>query len=187
MSNRDPLSSTPFSDANDPFTPVGDETLPPRSDAPGTSMGGGTGQSGNQGSGGITGKAQDKAGQAQEKAGEVAGKAQDKAGEVAGKAQQKASEVGEMAHSKADSGLDSAASGLGQAADMLRQQGEQRQGTVGTAAAKTADSLESASSYLREKDTDQLMTDLEALVRQKPVESVLVAVGIGFVLSKIFS
>ncbi|MBA3274357.1 MAG: hypothetical protein H0T72_01080 [Chloroflexia bacterium] len=166
MSTRDPLSSNPFPASNDPFAPVGD---------------------GNQGSEGMAGKAQEKAGQAQEKAGEVAGKAQDKAGEVTGKAQQKAGEVGEQVHSKADSGLDSAASGLGQAADMLRQQGEQRQGTVGTAAAKTADSLESASTYLREKDTDQLMTDLEALVRQKPVESVLVAAGIGFVLSKIFS
>jgi ElaB/YqjD/DUF883 family membrane-anchored ribosome-binding protein len=29
------------------------------------------------------------------------------------------------------------------------------------------------------------VTDLEALVRRKPVESVLVAAGIGFVLSKI--
>ncbi len=88
-------------------------------------------------------------------------------------------------HSKSDKGIDSAASGLEQAANKLRQQGEQREGTMGTAAAKTADTLETASTYLHEKDTDQLVTDLEALVRRKPVESVLVAAGIGFVLSKI--
>jgi predicted nucleotidyltransferase len=47
--------------------------------------------------------------------------------------------------------------------------------------------LESTGSYLREKDTDQLMSDIEALIRRKPVESLLVAAGAGFVLSKIFS
>ena len=69
---------------------------------------------------------------------------------------------------------------------MLRQQGEGREGAIGTAAATTADTLESASAYLHEKDTDQLMADLEALVRKRPVESVLVAAGVGFVLSKLF-
>jgi len=53
------------------------------------------------------------------------------------------------------------------------------------AAAKTADTLDSASQFLQNKDTGQLMDDVEALVRQKPVESLLIAAGIGFVLSKI--
>jgi ElaB/YqjD/DUF883 family membrane-anchored ribosome-binding protein len=100
-------------------------------------------------------------------------------------AQEKAGELGGKAQDKADQGMDAAASGLGQAANMLRQQGEQRGGGVGNAASKTADTLESASHYLRDKDTDQLMTDLQSFVRQKPVESVLIAAGIGFVLSKI--
>jgi ElaB/YqjD/DUF883 family membrane-anchored ribosome-binding protein len=129
----------------------------------------------------LAGKADDLTGKAQQKAGEVTGKAN----EMAGKAQEKADELGGKAHERADQGMDAAASGLGQAADMLRHQGEQRSGTVGTAAAKTADTLESASHYLRDKDTNQLMTDLESFVRQRPVESVLVAAGVGFVLSKI--
>jgi ElaB/YqjD/DUF883 family membrane-anchored ribosome-binding protein len=86
-----------------------------------------------------------------------------------------------------DKGLDSAASGLGQAASMLRQQGDNREGTLGTAASKTADTLEQASTYLQDKDTDQLVTDIEAMVRKRPVESVLVAAGIGYLLSKVFS
>lgn len=180
MSNRDPFSSKPFSPSNDPFAPTSDDplaTTPGRTDVPLTEpLDPANDASLQDKAGDMVGKAQEKAGQAQAKAGEVAGKAQEKAGEVGDKAQE-----------KADSGLTTAATGLGKASDMLRQQGEQRQGTVGTAATKTADSLENASLYLQEKDTDQLMTDLEALVRQKPVESVLVAAGIGFVLSKIFS
>lgn len=109
-----------------------------------------------------------------------------KADDATGKAQEKAEELSDKAHDKADQGMDAAASGLGSAADTLRQQGEQRGGTVGTAAAKTADTLESASKYLRDKDSDQLVKDLESLVREKPVESLLVAAGVGFLLSKLF-
>lgn len=193
MSNRNPISSNPFPPSNDPFAPASDDplaTTPGRTDVPLTEPLDRTNDASSQGGasdkvGQAKDKASDMAGKAQEKAGDVASKAQEKAGQVGGMAQEKAGEVGDKMHSKSDKGIDTAASGLGQAAGMLRQQGEQRQGTIGTAATKTADTLESASSYLQEKDTDQLMSDLESLVRRKPVESVLVAAGIGFVLSKI--
>jgi ElaB/YqjD/DUF883 family membrane-anchored ribosome-binding protein len=104
---------------------------------------------------------------------------------VAGQAQEKASEMGQKVQEQADAGMDAAASGLGQAASMLRQQGEQREDAMGTAATRTADTLESASTYLQNKDTSQVLDDIEAFVRERPVESVLIAAGIGFVLSKI--
>ncbi len=142
----------------------------------------------------VQAKGKDVADTARQKTGEVAAKASakasevsDKASDVAAKAQEKAGAVGDKAQQSADQGMDKAASGLGQAADMLRQQGEQRSGTTATAATKTAEKLEGASQYLKEKDTDQVLTDLESLVRRKPVESLLVAAGVGFVLSKIFS
>lgn len=147
-----------------------------------------------QGSGGNasqTGK--DAADAAKQKTSEVAGKAQekmsdvsDKASDVAGKAQEKAGEASDKAKEKTDQGIDKAASGLGQAADMLRKQGEQRGGTVASAATMTAEKLDGAGQYLKDKDTDQLLSDLESLVRRKPVESLLVAAGAGFVLSKLF-
>jgi len=136
-----------------------------------------------QGTGGLTDKASD----LKDKAGQATATAQDKASQVAGTAKEKASEVADQAHSMSDKGLDSAASGLGQAASMLRQQGESREGTIGTAATKTADTLEQASTYLQDKDTDQLITDIEAMVRKRPVESVIVAAGIGYLLSKVLS
>lgn len=100
-------------------------------------------------------------------------------------ARAKIDDLGASAQAKADEGLDAAASGLGQAADTLREQGEGRGGAAGTAATRAADALDSASTYLRDKDSDQLLTDLEELVRRKPVETLLAAAGIGFVLSKL--
>ena len=134
----------------------------------------GTQQTGNEAST-MSGKAQDKASEMSSKASELSDKAQAKADEMSGKAQ-----------AKADEGMDKAAEGLGHAADTLRQQGQQRGGTMATAATKTADTLDTASHYLREKDSDQLLNDLESLVRRKPVESMLVAAGVGFVFSKLF-
>ncbi|HYJ13148.1 MAG TPA: YtxH domain-containing protein [Thermomicrobiales bacterium] len=129
----------------------------------------------------------DKVSTIKDKAGQATETAKEKAGQATETAKEKASEVTDQAHTMSDKGIDSAATGLGQAASMLRQQGDTREGTIGTAATKTADTLEQASTYLQNKDTDQLITDLEAMVRQRPLESVLVAAGIGFVLSKIFS
>lgn len=102
------------------------------------------------------------------------------------KAKAKANEFSDKAQDKVDEGMDQAAAGLGQAANKVRQQGENSQGTTATTATKAADMLDSASSYLRANDTGDLMNDLESLVREKPVESMLVAAGAGFVLAKIF-
>lgn len=102
----------------------------------------------------------------------------------AGKSQTAAS-VGNAAQEKVDQGMDKAAEALNRTAETLRTQGEQRDGAMATVATKAADTLESTGAYLREKDTDQLVSDLEALVRRKPVESLLVAAGIGLVLSKL--
>jgi ElaB/YqjD/DUF883 family membrane-anchored ribosome-binding protein len=85
-----------------------------------------------------------------------------------------------------DKGVDSAAANLEQAANVLRKQGESRDGPISSAAASSADTMETASAYLHEKDTVQVLTDLAALIRRRPLESVLVAVGVGVFLSKIF-
>lgn len=112
--------------------------------------------------------------------------AMDQASQKGQQAREKASQATDQAQARADQSMDKAAAGTEQAADKLREQGAQRGGTAGTAATKTADTLDSASGYLRDKDTDQLVDDLEALIRRKPTESLLVAAGVGFVLSRIF-
>jgi ElaB/YqjD/DUF883 family membrane-anchored ribosome-binding protein len=158
--DTDALPRTQFNPITDEFETVSGEFEPVSA------------ESGSEGEGGMGDKVND---------------LKDKAGQAAETAQEKVSEVSGQAHAMSDKGLDSAASGLGQAASMLRQQGETREGTIGTAASKTAETLEQASTYLQDKDTDQLISDIEAMVRKRPVESVLVAAGIGYLLSKVFS
>ena len=119
-------------------------------------------------------QAQGAASTAQEKGQQVADQAKQKASQATDQAKEKASQATVQAQQKADQGM-----------EMLLQQGEQRGGTVASAATATADKLGGASQYLRDKDSAQLLDDLEALVRSKPVESLLVAAGVGFVLSKI--
>jgi ElaB/YqjD/DUF883 family membrane-anchored ribosome-binding protein len=177
MSTRDPRSAPPpsiFDDSADVSSGTfqGDESDSPSSKSE---------RKADEMVSGVQNEAGEMAGKTEDKAKEMTGKAQDKAKEMTGKAE----EVGGKAQDKADQGMDSAASGLGQAASKMREQGAQREGAVGTAAAKTADTLDSASQFLQNKDTAQLMDDVEAFVRQKPVESLLIAAGIGFVLSKI--
>lgn len=130
-------------------------------------------------------KGQEAVSTAKDKGGEAVSTAMDKGGEAVSTAKDKASEVSGQAQDKADQGMTKAGDSIGQAADALRQRGEGTSGAMGTAATTAADTLDSAGSYLREKDTDQVLKDLEDLIRRKPVESLLVAAGAGFVLSKI--
>jgi ElaB/YqjD/DUF883 family membrane-anchored ribosome-binding protein len=108
----------------------------------------------------------------------------DQAGAMVESAKSQASKVADQASSAVDTGMDKAASGLDAAAESLREPGE-RMTSVGSMATSAADKLEAGAQFLREKDTDQIVSDLETLIRRKPVESVLVAAGLGFVFSKI--
>lgn len=125
------------------------------------------------------------AGQAREKGEEALDQAREKGQEAMQQAREKADDLADTAHEKADQGLDKASEGLSAAADKLREQGEKQDGQVGNVAATAADKLESASSYLRERDTNQLIDDLEDLVRRRPLESMVAAAGIGLLLSRI--
>lgn len=122
---------------------------------------------------------------ASEKSQEVLSSASDKGQEAVSTAKEKVSDISGQAQSKADDGMTKAGDGIGHAADTVRQHGEDSSGAMSTAATTAADKLDSAGSYLREKGTDDLLKDLEDLIRRKPTESLLVAAGAGFVLSKL--
>jgi len=47
--------------------------------------------------------------------------------------------------------------------------------------------VESASSYLQEKKFEEMATDITALIRQHPVQSLLVGVGLGYLLARLTS
>jgi uncharacterized protein YjbJ (UPF0337 family) len=56
------------------------------------------------------------------------------------------------------------------------------EGKLGTTATKVAGGLESASNYLQEKKIDHLGEDFRGLVRRYPLQSILVGLGLGFLL-----
>ncbi len=58
------------------------------------------------------------------------------------------------------------------------------EGKIGTTATKVAGGLESASYYLQEKKFDHLGEDVRGLVRRYPLQSLLVGVGLGFLLAR---
>jgi uncharacterized protein YjbJ (UPF0337 family) len=62
---------------------------------------------------------------------------------------------------------------------------ESAQGAVSTAATAVADGVGSASSYLQEKKFEEMATDLTALIREYPVQSLLVGMGLGYLLARL--
>jgi hypothetical protein len=64
---------------------------------------------------------------------------------------------------------------------------ESAQGALSTAATAVAGGAESASSYLQEKKFEEIATDLTALIRRYPVQSLVVGVGIGYLLARLTS
>jgi hypothetical protein len=62
---------------------------------------------------------------------------------------------------------------------------ESAQGAISTAATAVADGVESANSYLQEKNFAEMATDLTALIRRYPVQSLLVGVGLGYILARL--
>jgi ElaB/YqjD/DUF883 family membrane-anchored ribosome-binding protein len=120
----------------------------------------------------------------QDTTGAMADKAQEKASEMAGQAQEKAGAIADQAQQKADLGMQKTADSLERAAETIRDKTQGQGGTMSAAATNAADALEQGAGYLRATDTEQLLNDLEVIVRQRPVESLLVAAGVGFVLSK---
>src|SRR5215470_3930944 len=59
-----------------------------------------------------------------------------------------------------------------------------REGKIGTTATKVAGGLESASYYLQEKKFEHLGEDVKGLVRRYPLQSLLVGLGLGFLLAR---
>jgi ElaB/YqjD/DUF883 family membrane-anchored ribosome-binding protein len=150
-------------------------------DTPPGSQSGGAFQS----TSGATSNTQSMGSSTAEKAKDALGSAQEQADRVIDTATTKAAEIGEQATQKADIGKEKAATGLETIAGTLRDRSQAMgEGQLQSVAATAADKLESGAEMLRQKNTDELIADLEALVRRRPVESMIAAAAAGFFLSK---
>jgi uncharacterized protein YjbJ (UPF0337 family) len=95
----------------------------------------------------------------------------------------KAQELGATAASKVGEAATAVGEQMGSLASAIRDNAP-HEGAIATAATAVAGGLESASSYLHEKDYANLATDLTALVRRYPVQALLVGVGLGYLLAR---
>jgi len=94
----------------------------------------------------------------------------------------KAREFGATAAKKANQAAPVIGEKMKSLASVIREKAR-REGKIGTTATKVASGLESASSYLQEKKFDHLGEDFRGLVRRYPLQSVLVGLGLGFLLA----
>jgi uncharacterized protein YjbJ (UPF0337 family) len=72
---------------------------------------------------------------------------------------------------------------IGSLADVIREKAP-HEGAVGTAATAVAEKLDVAGSYLQEKNLNHVLSDVSSMIRRYPVPSLLVGLGIGYILAR---
>ena len=124
---------------------------------------------------------QDAASQTREKAQALAGQAQEQAQQAAGQARNLVREQLDHRSSQAAERITTQASDLRSVSDTLREQGKEG---PAQAARKLADYAERAGGYLRERDSDSLLADVEDLGRGQPWAVAAGGVALGFAAAR---
>ncbi len=84
---------------------------------------------------------------------------------------------------KVEGARESVGGGVESLADKIRDKGP-HSGMLGKASGAVADQLESAGSYLREHSFKDMGNDITNLIRRYPIGSLLVGLGVGFLLAR---
>jgi hypothetical protein len=95
-----------------------------------------------------------------------------------------AQELGSSVSAKAQQATAAAGQTLQSLAGTIRDRGPQ-EGSVATAAATAAEKLERAGTYLQERGIEGTVDDLTILIRRYPVHSLIIGVGIGYLLARL--
>jgi uncharacterized membrane-anchored protein YhcB (DUF1043 family) len=96
--------------------------------------------------------------------------------------QHKAEGMAADASNKADATLTTAGEKMEDLAQTVRENAPE--GKLGEVAATTAEKLEQGGRYLQDADIESIRGDLERVIRQRPIESLLVGLGIGYLLAR---
>jgi len=124
----------------------------------------------------------------------------DRARDLAGNAKDKLADVGSSVREGAGSAKDKLANALESGADKLRQRGARGQmsGSAGTTdvtvsgdgvnqvSEKVATGMQATADWLREADMENLRIGVERQVKDHPGRTLLIAVGLGYLLGKAF-
>lgn len=135
--------------------------------------------------------------------GNETGGLKDRAREIAGSAQDRLADVGSSVRERAGSLKDSLADALETGADKLRARtgtgtGDgnlagattggsvalENDGRVAQVTDRVATGMQASADWLRDADIDGLKTSLEAQVKEHPGRTLLIAVGLGYLLGK---
>jgi hypothetical protein len=124
----------------------------------------------------------------------------DRARDIAGNAKDKLSDVGSSVRQGAGTAKDKLADALSTGADKLRQRGGRGQlsGSTGTAditvsgdgvsqvTDRVAGGMQATADWLRDADIDSMRLGVERQVKEHPGRTLLIAVGLGYLLGKAF-
>jgi ElaB/YqjD/DUF883 family membrane-anchored ribosome-binding protein len=110
----------------------------------------------------------------------------ERAGQAADQARQKVGDAASSATHMVDERREQASGVMDTAADQIRERGESLPGGERTTemASMAADKVESTSAYIRDHDVEDMMSDLETLVRKHPTQSLVVAAAAGFLVGR---
>jgi hypothetical protein len=123
-------------------------------------------------------KAENAIDQAADKAKQITSDAKDAARDAQHKAEAVASDV----NARADETMTAAGQKMEDLAQTVREKAPE--GSLGEVAYTAANKLEESGRYLQEADLESIRTDLERVIRQRPIESLLVGFGIGYLLAR---
>jgi ElaB/YqjD/DUF883 family membrane-anchored ribosome-binding protein len=124
-------------------------------------------------------KAHDTIDTVRDKAQDTFDAARDKAADLANQAQQ----VGSQVADKADAATTTVGEKMTDVAQTIRDKAPVS-GPVADAADTAADTLQRAGTYLRDQDLADMRSDLEGLIRRHPIESLLIGLGVGYLLAR---
>jgi hypothetical protein len=121
-----------------------------------------------------------------ERAKETGANLMDKAKETAGTVAEKVGDAASYMGKKADDAASATGSGLKSLGETIQEKGPQS-GVLGSATSAVAGSLRSGGSYLEDRGLSGMGEDLTQLIRRNPGTSVLIGIGLGFLLARLTS
>jgi hypothetical protein len=107
----------------------------------------------------------------------------DKAQDVASDVKDRAQEIGTQVADRADAATTTVGEKITDVAQTIRERAPAT-GTVANAADTAAETLERAGTYLQQQDLTDMRGDLENLIRRYPMQSLLIGLGIGYLLAR---
>jgi len=133
----------------------------------------------------ATDKARDMASAAVDKTKDLASSAMDKTRDATSSVVDKTKDMASRAGQRADDMAGRAGDAMQSAAGTVRDYAPS--GTLGSAANRVADTLESGGRYLQEEGLSGLAGDLTDMIKRNPIPALLIGLGVGYLLARALS